>query len=70
MMASKYVKLWEYIKNNNKEYYKLSFDDIENILGFEINHQFLNCKKELIGYGYVVKKISLKEKYVEIDKLD
>ena len=38
MMASKYVKLWEYIKNNNKEYYKLSFDDIENILGFEINH--------------------------------
>ena len=70
MMASKYVKLWEYIKNNNKEYYKLSFDDIENILGFKINHSFLNCKKELIRYGYVVKKISLKEKYVEIDKLD
>ena len=70
MMASKYVKLWEYIKNNNKEYYKLSFDDIENILGFKIDHSFLNCKKELVEYGYVVKKISLKEKYVEIDKLD
>lgn len=70
MMASKYVKLWEYIRNNNKEYYRLSFDDIENILGFKINHSFLNCKKELVEYGYVVKKISLKEKYVEIDKLD
>lgn len=69
-MASKYVKLWEYIKNNNKEYYKLSFDDIENILGFKIDHSFLNCKKELIRYGYVVKRISFKEKYVEIDKLD
>ncbi len=70
MMASKYVKLCEYIRDNNKEYYKLSFDDIENILGFKINHSFLNCKKELIRYGYVVKKISLKEKYVEIDKLN
>lgn len=69
-MNNKYIKLWEYIKDNNKEYYKLSFDDIENILGFKINHSFLNCKKELIRYGYVVKKISLKEKYVEIDKLD
>lgn len=69
-MNNKYIKLWEYIKDNNKEYYKLSFDDIENILGFKINHSFLNCKKELIRYGYVVKKISLKEKYVEIDKLN
>ena len=69
-MNNKYVKLWEYIKDNNKEYYKLSFDDIENILGFKINHSFLNCKKELIRYGYIVNKISLKEKYVEIDKLD
>ena len=69
-MNNKYIKLWEYIRDNNKEYYKLSFDDIENILGFKINHSFLNCKKELIRYGYVVKKISLKEKYVEIDKLN
>lgn len=69
-MNNKYIKLWEYIRDNNKEYYKLSFDDIENILGFKIDHSFLNCKKELIRYGYVVKKISLKEKYVEIDKLN
>ena len=69
-MNDKYIKLWEYIKDNNKECYKLGFDDIENILGFKINHSFLNCKKELLEYGYVVKKISLKEKYVEIDKLN
>ncbi len=69
-MNDKYIKLWEYIKDNNKKYYKLSFDDIEKILSFKINHSFLNCKKELVEYGYVVKRISLKEKYVEIDKLD
>lgn len=67
-MNDKYIKLWEYIKDNNKVYYKLSFDDIENILGFKIDHSFLNCKKELVEYGYVVKKISLKEEYVEIVK--
>lgn len=70
MMASKYVKLWKYIKDNKKNYYKLSFNDIENILGFKIDHSFLNYKKELLEYGYVVKRISLKEKYVEIEKLD
>ena len=68
MKNSKYVKLWEYIKDNKKDYYKLSFDDIENILGFKIDHSFLNSKKELLEYGYTVSKISLKEKYIEINK--
>ena len=31
------------------------------MLGFEIDHLFLNCKKELEEYGYKVGKISLKE---------
>lgn len=68
MKNSKYVKFWEYIKDNKKGYYKLSFDDIENILGFKIEHSFLNSKKELLEYGYIVSKISLKEKYIEINK--
>lgn len=68
MKCSKYDKLWKYIKDNNKEYYSLSFDDIENILGFKIDHSFLNSKKELLEYGYTVSKISLKEKYIEIKK--
>lgn len=68
MKSSKYDKLWKYIKDNNKEYYSLSFDDIENILGFKIDHSFLNSKKELLEYGYTVSKISLKEKYIEIKK--
>lgn len=66
---SKYDKLWNYIKENNKEKYTLTFDDINDILDFNLDHSFLKYKKELELYGYKVSKISLKKKYVIIDKL-
>lgn len=61
---SKYNPLWEYIKDNAYDDYKLSFDEIRNILGFEIDHSFLTYKKELISYGYEIVKISMKDKCV------
>ncbi len=66
---SKYEPLWNYIKENNREEYKLSYEDVKNILGFEIDHSFLIYKKELIEYGYEVKKISMKEKLIFIMKI-
>lgn len=63
---SKYNKLWLYIKDNNKEEYVLTFDEIKDIIGFKIDHSFLNYKKELIDYGYEVVKIYLKDKKVLI----
>ena len=66
---SKYDKLWNYIKENNKEKYTLAFDEINDILEFKLDHSFLKYKKELELYGYKVSKISLKEKYVIIDKI-
>ena len=36
---SKYEPLWSYIKDNKKEKYKLTYDEINNILGFEIDHK-------------------------------
>ncbi|MCL2859280.1 MAG: hypothetical protein FWF46_01645 [Oscillospiraceae bacterium] len=62
---SKYNPLWEYIQKNKKEEsFKLTFEEVKNILGFEIDHSFLTYKKELKEYGYEVGKISLKEKTV------
>lgn len=58
---SKYEPLWNYITNNNKDNYKLTYDFIESILGFSIDHSFLIYKKELLNYGYEVSKISLKK---------
>ena len=65
---SKYEPLWMYIKDNKKEEYKFTYEEIRSILGFDIDHSFLTYKKELLEYGYEVIKISIKEKYVLIQK--
>lgn len=67
---SKYEPLWIYIKENNKNNYKLSYEEIKNILGFAIDHSFLTYKKELKKYGYEVGKISIKEKVVIFNKMN
>ena len=65
---SKYDPLWKYIKNNNKNEYLITYEEIKNILGFDIDHSFLKYKKELLDYGYEVKKISLKDNNILIIK--
>ncbi|HBE9727047.1 hypothetical protein ACWJU0_12645 [Clostridioides difficile] len=67
---SKYSSLWEYVKKNNSQSFKLTFEEIKDIAGIEIDHSFLKYKKELNKYGYQVGKISLKEKTVIFDKID
>lgn len=47
----------------------LTFEEINSILGFPIDHSFLNYKKELITYGYEVTKISMKQKMVIFNKI-
>ena len=49
---SKYNPLWEHIKQNGNPCIKLSFEEIRNIAGIDIDHSFLNYKKELTDYGY------------------
>lgn len=66
---SKYELLWKYLKDNNKENYKLSYEKIKNIIGFEIDHSFLTYKKEAKEFGYEVRKISIKEKTVMFNKI-
>ena len=67
---SKYEPLWRYIKDNKKEEYKFTYEEIRSILGFDLDHSFLKYKKELLEYGYEVAKISIKEKYVLIHKIE
>lgn len=57
---SKYAPLWEYIKNEDKDSLLLTFDEIGRIIEGEFDHSFLTYKKELIEYGFHVKKISIK----------
>lgn len=66
----KYSKLWEYIVSSSKKDIVLGFREIGNILGFKIDHLFLNSKKELINYGYEVSKISLKNKEIYVRRIN
>lgn len=66
---SKYDALWAWIKENGKDSFQLTFAEIEQIGGLPIDHSFLTYKKELMGYGYQVGKISMKEQTVAFQKL-
>lgn len=66
---SKYEPLWNYLKKNSKDNYKLSYEEIKSILGFDIDHSFLTYKKEAKEYGYEVYKISMKEKTIIFNKI-
>lgn len=67
---SKYEKLWIYLQSNHKNRYKLSYDKIKSILGFNLDHSFLTYKKEVKDYGYEVLKISMKEKIIIFTKIE
>jgi hypothetical protein len=67
---SKYQPLWESVGERTEPTFRLSFEAIREILGFEIDHSFLNAKKELLSRGYQVGKISLKNKTVDFVRVD
>ena len=66
---SKYKPLWLYLQADGNNPLRLTFEEIKNILGFEIDHSFLNYKKEAVLFGYQVGKISLKEKHITFAKV-
>lgn len=67
---SKYKPLWEYVQKNESQSFKLTFEEIQNIMGIPIDHSFLKYKKELTVYGWKVGKISMKEQIVFFHRAD
>ena len=67
---SKYDSLWEYVQKKGSQSFKLTFEEIQDIVGIPLDHYFLNYKKELTEYGYQVGKISMKEKTVIFNKVE
>ncbi|MDO5773789.1 MAG: hypothetical protein Q4P16_05735 [Spirochaetales bacterium] len=71
---SKYNDLWIYVdlifKQTDKEKLELSFSQIKDVAGIELDHSFLTYKKELLDYGYKVEKIKLKDKKIVFSKVN
>lgn len=65
---SKYEPLWNYAKGQDNDF-TLTYEQVEKILGFPIDHSFLTFKKELTNYGWQVGKISMKNKNVKFIKI-
>ena len=66
---SKYEPLWKWIKLNGTESFMLTFTEVENIIGFKIDHSFLKYKKELLDYAFMVQKISMKDNAILFKKI-
>lgn len=67
---SKYDKLWKSFLDRQETSIELGFKDIKKIAGIELDHSFLNYKKELLQYGYEVEKISLKKKTIIFKRME
>ena len=66
---SKYKALSAYVSKREEPSFRLTFDEIRQIAGLEIDHSFLTYKKELLAFGWQVGKISLKNQTVEFLKV-
>lgn len=66
---SKYEPLWIFLECDGSDCLQLSFSRIVEVLGFEIDHSFLNYKQEAVGFGYTVEKISMKEQWVSFRRI-
>ena len=60
----KYEPLWAAIGGRTEDSFTLTYAEIEELLGFPLDHAFLTFKKELSAYGYEVGKISMKAQTV------
>lgn len=67
---SKYDALWAHIAGSGEDRPSRTFDEIREVLGFELDHSFLTHKRELEECGYAVSKISLKNKIVYFERCE
>lgn len=66
---SKYTPLWQHIAAAGAEEMTLTYEEIQAVLGFPIDHSFLTAKKELTALGWQVAKISMKEQKVRFVRI-
>lgn len=44
---SKYDPLWDFVQSRQESSFKLTFEDIQCIVGMPKDHSFLKCKRSL-----------------------
>lgn len=67
---SDYKKLWKYLSESSQTVIKLTFEDINKIVGFEPTRMFIFDKLEAVNCGYEAIEYFYKNKYVVFRKID
>ncbi|MDR0505498.1 MAG: hypothetical protein LBH32_01595 [Dysgonamonadaceae bacterium] len=52
-IINKYESLWQHLQNDGRETFRLTFEEIKAITGFDIDHSFLTYKKEAKECGLI-----------------
>ena len=66
---SKFDPLWKHVCESEGSELIMTYSQIEDVLGFPVDHSFLTYKKELASFGWQVKKISMKEQAILFERL-
>jgi len=65
-----YTKLWNYLKTCDTEIVRLTFDDIEKLVGFKPGRSFIFDKLESVGCDFEAIDYSYSGQYVVFRKID
>ena len=66
----KYRSLWKFIAAQEEAALTLTFAEVEKIAGVPMDHSFLNSKKEILEYGWRVKKIQIGKQTGSFERAD
>lgn len=56
------------MSNSGQQTLTMTSEQIAEVAGVAVDRSLLTYKKELVAYGYMVGKISLKQKVIRFDK--
>ncbi len=63
-MSRKFIKMWNYLKENCLGTEVLTFDEIYHMTGEHVDSEFIDSKRDGEQYGISVSKIDLKSRTV------
>ncbi|MBO4592177.1 MAG: hypothetical protein J5684_06430 [Eubacterium sp.] len=67
---SNYVPLWEYVQNDGREAFEMTYDEIKSTTGIDVDASIIRYKGEIKDYGYVIFKISAGTRTISFKKHD
>lgn len=66
---TKYEPLWKLVQGFDTDYIELTFEDIKNLCGVEIESDIYDNLKDIHRFGYFIGKIYRPDKWISFVKI-